>query len=330
MSNKEQGSFRPLISENPAVKEVVRMAELAASSDINILLTGESGTGKNMVARAIHETSLRQSGPFIPVNCLAIPDTLIESELFGHEKGAFTDARSLKKGSFETANGGTLYLDEIGDMSLIAQGKILQAIEEFCYRRVGGEELIVFNARLISATNRDLAKRIEQGRFREDLYYRLKEVSLRLPPLRERKEDIPLLITHFVWHFGEMHGKPDLKISKAAVEYLTQYSWPGNVRELENVVKSAVVLCEEKTLFLEHFPFELTSKTGHQTPPEEDLTVNGALKRHIAQVLESTRWNKRKAASILRISRPRLDRYIGKFGIGTLPAARLSSRDVPS
>ena len=311
-----QDFFSALLTESPALQQAVRMAETVAQCDINILITGESGTGKNILARAIHHAGTRHSGPFIAVNCLAIPETLIESELFGHEKGAFTDAHSLKRGSFELANGGTLYLDEIGDMSSSAQGKILQAIEEYSFRRVGGEDLVVLNSRLIAATNRNLTQRIQSGEFREDLYYRLRGICLHLPPLRERREDIPLLIQHFVRYYGEMHGKPDLRISQTALSYLRQYDWPGNVRELENVVKSSVVLCTDKMIFLEHFPFQVSLKTGPpSTGPQEDFSLNGILKRHIADTLEKLRWNKRKAAFALGISRPRLDRYIQKFGL---------------
>ena len=233
----EETGFSSILTQSEAVQEILKTARRAALCDVNILLTGESGTGKNVLSRAIHSLSNRGVGPFVPVNILAIPETLVESEIFGHEKGAFTDAHALKKGSFETANGGTLYLDEIGDMSPSAQGKILQAIEDSCFRRIGGEKLLVFNARVIAATNRDLAKKIEKGEFREDLYYRLKEVCLHLPPLRERKEDIPLLIKHYIRHYCETYGKPELAISKTAMNYLTQYSWPGNVRELEHAVK---------------------------------------------------------------------------------------------
>lgn len=312
---KTEDCFSTLLTESPAVREIIRQAETAAPCDVNVLLTGESGTGKNILARGIHKASNRCSGPFVAVNCLAIPETLVESELFGHEKGAFTDAHALKKGSFESANGGTLYLDEIGDMTPSAQGKILQAIEESSFRRVGGEQLVVFNARLIAATNRDLPTRIERGEFREDLFYRLKEVHLRLPPLRERREDIPLLLDHYVRYYGEIHGKPDLRISKAAMGYLSQYSWPGNIRELENVVKAAVVLCPQDVLFLEHFPFEMVLKKEALAASEEGLSLETVLKMHILRVLDHFRWNKRKTSQALHVSRPRLDRYIRKFGL---------------
>lgn len=200
-------------------------------------------------------------------------------------------------------------------MSALAQGKILHAIEEKHFRRVGGERLTDANVRIISATNRDLKERMAGNQFREDLYYRLKEVSLYLPPLRERKEDIPLLISYFVQHYGGMYGKPKLGISKTALNYLTQYSWPGNIRELENVVKSAVILCADDMLWLEHFPFEMRLKTEFDRRGVEDFTVDSIVKNHILHTLEYFCWNKKRAASALGISRPRLDRQIKRFGL---------------
>jgi len=273
-------------------------------------------TGKNVLAKAIHEHSKWKSGPFVPVNCLAIPDTLIESELFGHEKGAFTDAHALRKGSFEAAHCGTLFLDEIGDMSALAQGKILQAIEDSVYRRVGGEKMLFFNARIIASTNRDLLERIEAGVFRGDLFYRLNEVCLHLPPLRERKEDIPRLLRHFIHYYCQVYARQKLDISKTALNYLTQYHWPGNIRELKNVVKSAVILCSRDMLWLEDFPFQMSLKTrGNGHASDDDYSLDSALKQHITRTLKVQRWNKKRAAKQLGVSRPRLDRYIKKLGL---------------
>jgi DNA-binding NtrC family response regulator len=306
-----------LITDNKAVKDVFKIAEKVASSGVNILLTGESGTGKNMLSRTIHTAGDKKHGPFISVNCLAIPETLIESELFGHEKGAFTDACTLKRGSFEVAHRGTLYLDEIGDMTFSAQGKILQAIEEKHFRRVGGEKLIESDARIISATNQELTERVKDGKFREDLYYRLKEIALHLPPLRDRKEDIPLLLKHYVEQFSETYEKPHLSLSKTALSYLTRYTWPGNIRELKNVVKSAVILCSRDMLWLEDFPFEISLKTGFQTTADHtpDISIDNIIRDHIVRILEKLNWNKMNTAKSLGISRPRLDRYLKKFGI---------------
>lgn len=309
-----KGSFDLIVTENREMKEVVRVAKAVATSDVNILLMGESGTGKNVLAEAIHFASHRRSQPFVSVNCLAIPDTLFESELFGHEKGAFTDAYAQKKGSFELANGGTIYLDEIGDMTHQAQGKILEAIEAKCFRHVGGEQTIHSDVRIIAATNQDLSKRVEQGLFRNDLYYRLKEISLYLPPLRERKEDIPTFIHHFLRFYGESCAKPGLTVSDATLHQLLQYGWPGNVRELRNAVRSAVLLCPGKTLWFEHFPFEVHLKTEFQAEQPEGLSIDGILKWHILKALNYCGWNKKKTAECLKISRPRLHRYIQKYG----------------
>lgn len=308
--------FNTILSASPAIKAVIKTAQKVALADVNVLITGESGTGKNVLAKAIHQASQRKSGPFVALNCMAMPDTLIESELFGHEKGAFTDAHALKRGSFELADHGTLFLDEIGDMSGPAQGKILQAIEDRKFHRLGSEKTIDTDTRLISATNRDLKKKMEEGGFREDLYYRLREVSLYLSPLRERKEDIPLLVQHFVRLYAKEFKKPNLKISDVVMSYLSQYPWPGNVRELKNVIKSAVVLCPQDTLWLEHFPFEMQMKTSKDLAGGvSDFSLDAILKRHVEAALLHFEWNKKKAAAALGISRPRLDRYLSKFQI---------------
>jgi transcriptional regulator with PAS, ATPase and Fis domain len=310
-----KAGFDVITTENAKMKDVIRVARQIAPSEANILLTGESGTGKNLISQAIHSESSRRAGPFILVNCLALPETLVESELFGHEKGAFTDAYAQRKGSFEFADAGTLYMDEIGDMSHSAQGKILEAIETKHFRRVGGGEFIHSDVRIIAATNRNLNWKMEQGEFREDLYYRLNEVSLHLPPLRERREDIPQLLNHFIRVYGDVCGKPGLAISKSALEHLTRYNWPGNVRELRNVVQAACLLCDGKTLWLEHFPFEIRLKPEFQADAPEDHSVDQILKRHVLSVLQSSGWNKKKAAASLGVSRPRLDRYIKKFNL---------------
>ncbi|MDP3919357.1 MAG: sigma-54 dependent transcriptional regulator [Candidatus Omnitrophota bacterium] len=319
----ELGDFSSIITTDPKVTAVIRIAEKIAASDVNILLTGESGTGKNILSKAIHGASKRFAGPFVPVNCLAIPDSLVESELFGHEKGAFTDAKISKMGYFQSADRGTIFLDEIGDMTHAAQGKMLQIIEDRQFKKVGGEKLISCDVRIIAATNKNLAESIEKGEFREDLYYRLREVSLHLPALRDRREDVLLLIRHYVKHFCEVYEKPGLTISDTALNYLAQHDWPGNIRELRNVVKSAVVLCNENTLWLEHFPFEIRlqkkeSAHGETTRPEnpmEDFSVDTLMRKHVTETLSHFTWNKKKTAGALGISRPRLDRYIKKFDL---------------
>jgi transcriptional regulator with PAS, ATPase and Fis domain len=323
MQFEVQGNFGPVLTQNQRMKEVIKTVAKVAPSECNILITGESGTGKNLLARAIHAASKRSKNHFVSVNCIAIPDTLIEAELFGHEKGAFTDACQLKRGYFELAQEGSIFLDEIGDMSAPAQGKILQAVEEKKIRRVGGETSLGCDVRVIAATNQNLPDKVRTGAFREDLFYRLNEVTIHLPPLRERKEDLSFLIKHFVDCYGKMYAKPQLKISDAALNQLIQYPWPGNFRELKNVIKSAVLLCQQDVMWLENFPFELTLKKGYEpvmgrVPEEsqpEDYSVEVCLKKHIVSVLKQNGWNKKNAAAALHISRPRLDRYIHKWNL---------------
>lgn len=319
IGNEVQGNFGPILTQNPQMKEVIKTVARVANTNANVLIIGESGTGKNLLSRAIHNASSRHKGPYVAVNCISVSDTLIESELFGHEKGSFTGAYQSKQGYFEASNGGTIFLDEIGDMSPLAQGKILQIVDEKKFRRVGSEKLIQTDTRVVSATHRDLTEKITQGKFREDLFYRLSEVTIHVPPLRERKEDIPLLIRHFVSCYGQMYGKPNLKISDAAVDYLSQYRWPGNFREMKHVIKSAVLLCPQDTVWLEHFPFEITPthnfqlSQGESPTSSQDLSLENFLQKHILRSLLSYHWNKRKTAAALEISRPRLDRYIEKY-----------------
>ncbi len=234
-----------MIGESTAIMEVKNMIEKVAPTDARVLITGENGTGKELVAHWLHEKSPRAKGPFIEVNCAAIPSELIESQLFGHEKGAFTSAFKSRKGDFEKAHGGTLFLDEIGDMSLSAQAKVLRALQENKIVRVGGEKMIPVDVRIIAATNKDLKEEIKNGKFREDLFHRLSVIPIKVPPLRERQEDIPLLIHHFLNIFREEAGKTTLNISPEAVEYLTKLHWPGNIRELRNVVERIVILSND-------------------------------------------------------------------------------------
>ena len=234
-----------MIGESAAIMEVKNMIEKVAPTDARVLITGENGTGKELVAHWLHEKSPRAKGPFIEVNCAAIPSELIESQLFGHEKGAFTSAIKSRKGDFEKAHGGTLFLDEIGDMSLSAQAKVLRALQENKIVRVGGEKMIPVDVRIIAATNKDLKEEIKNGKFREDLFHRLSVIPIKVPPLRERQEDIPLLIHHFLNIFREEAGKTTLNISPEAVEYLTKLHWPGNIRELRNVVERIVILSND-------------------------------------------------------------------------------------
>src|SRR5262245_4472770 len=231
-----------LLGRSPAMRQVYRTIERMAASHVNVLISGESGTGKELVARAIHDLGARAKGPFVAINCAAIPETLIESELFGHEKGAFTDAAERRIGRFEQAKGGTLFLDEIGELQQGVQAKLLRALQERTIERIGGREPISVDARLVAATNRHLAKEVADGRFRNDLYYRIHVVSVALPPLRERREDVKLLAEEFLGRAGTQVGRPGLKLSRSALGTLERYSWPGNVRELENAIEHAVAL----------------------------------------------------------------------------------------
>jgi len=245
---KKIGQINSIIGQSNAIQKIKEMVYKVAPTDARVLILGESGTGKELVARAIHELSLRAQGPFVEVNCAAIPGELIESQLFGHEKGAFTSAIKQRKGDFEVAHGGTLFLDEIGDMSLSAQAKVLRALQENKIVRVGGEKEIPVDVRVIAATNKDLAEEIKQGRFREDLYHRLAVIIIEVPPLRERKEDIPLLVEYFAEQICSAYGKPVKTFSADAIEKLQSFQWPGNIRELRNVIERLIILGGDEIL----------------------------------------------------------------------------------
>ncbi|HNS17575.1 MAG TPA: sigma-54 dependent transcriptional regulator [Bacteroidales bacterium] len=234
-----------MVGESPAIQHVKEMIERVASTDARVLITGKNGTGKELVARWLHEKSKRSFGPFIEVNCAAIPSELIESVLFGHEKGSFTSAIKQRKGDFEQANGGTLFLDEIGDMSLSAQAKVLRALQENRIMRVGGEKDIAVDVRIIAATNKDLMEEIRRGNFREDLYHRISVILINVPELKDRKDDIPLIADHFLKMICENEGKPQMSFSSEALEELKTYPWTGNVRELRNVVERLAILCDQ-------------------------------------------------------------------------------------
>ncbi|HXC69946.1 MAG TPA: sigma-54 dependent transcriptional regulator, partial [Pyrinomonadaceae bacterium] len=243
--------FAHLMGTSQALERVLKQARSVAATSATVLLSGENGTGKEMVARAIHQESPRGSGPFVAVSCAALPEALIESELFGHEKGAFTSATQMHKGRFELADGGTLFLDEIGDLSAAVQVKLLRVLQEREFERVGGTKTLPVDIRLIAATNRDLEKEVAQGRFRQDLFFRLNVVPLVLPPLRERPDDIPILAAHFASKSAQKYGQPTPELEPALVEVLLDYNWPGNVRELENLIERLVVLSNTTTLGLE-------------------------------------------------------------------------------
>ena len=292
------------VGSGPAMHEVTAMINSVAQSRSTVLITGESGTGKELAARAIHFKSKRSVGPFVKINCAALPEGLIESELFGHEKGAFTGAVKQKKGMFENASGGTLLLDEIGEMPLPAQAKLLRVLQEREVHKVGGDEPIEVDVRVIATTNRSLETEIEEGRFREDLYYRLNVISLHLPPLRERLDDLPELVTFFIRKYNRENGFGVDCIDEEGMTVLQKHSWPGNVRELENTIERAVVLTKTGTAGKEMFNFRRSAggqgKAGNDL--EAGMTVAEAEKKLIYRTLESCEQNRTKAADLLGIS----------------------------
>jgi DNA-binding NtrC family response regulator len=306
-----------LVGQSPAMLEVYKLLARVAPSSATVLVSGESGTGKEVVARAIHQSGTNAAGPFVAVNCAAIPENLLESELFGHEKGAFTGAITRKIGRFEQAGNGTLFLDEIADMSLALQAKILRAVQEREIERVGGSETIPVDVRLIAATNRDLQVAIAQGRFREDLYYRLAVVTIRLPRLAERGDDLVLLVAYFARQFAERHGKQVHAISDRALELLRLHSWVGNVRELRNVIERAVIVATDETLRVEHLPDEFRGEeTALADRPEGALLTLAELEaRHMARILAHTNGQIGAAAEILGIHRNTLTRKMKEYGL---------------
>jgi DNA-binding NtrC family response regulator len=306
-----------LVGQSPAMLDVYKLLARVAGSTATVLVQGESGTGKEVVARAIHLNGPKATGAFVAVNCAAIPENLLESELFGHEKGAFTGAITRKIGRFEQATGGTLFLDEIADMSLALQAKILRAVQEREIERVGGGETIPVDVRLIAATNRDLKEAITQGRFREDLYYRLAVVTIRLPRLAERGDDLLLLTAYFVRQFAERYGKQIKGISDRALELLRGHAWVGNVRELRNVIERSVIVAGDDTLRAEHLPEELRGEEAALTdrPQGGLLTLAELEARHIARVLSHTNGQIGAAAEILGIHRNTLTRKMKEYGL---------------
>jgi two-component system nitrogen regulation response regulator NtrX len=304
-----------MIGESEPMKHLWEDIERAAPSQGRVLICGENGTGKELVAAAVHENSPRKKRPFVKLNCAAIPKDLIESELFGHEKGAFTGATTRKEGKFELADTGSLLLDEIGDMSLETQAKLLRVLEENEFEHLGGKNSIKVDVRVISSTNKDLAEEIKEGNFREDLFFRISVIPIEVPPLRERKEDIPLLVDHFVRVFCEENNKAPKEMSEGAVKVLMSYHWPGNVRELKNLVERLVIMTDEKSIKETHVtPLLSEAKVVSADKPLSDL-VESFEKSLIISELRRTAWNVSQAASRLGIDRANLHRKMRRYGI---------------
>jgi two-component system NtrC family response regulator len=312
--------FSSLIGNSKKMRDVFAVASQVARRDSTVLITGESGTGKELLAKAIHQNSLRSGKPFIAVNCGALPETLVESELFGHTKGAFTGAAGDRAGKFETANEGTIFLDEVGELPLNVQVKLLRVLQEREVDKLGSSHPVKVNVRIIAATNRDLKAQLEDGDLREDLYYRLSVVTVELPPLRERREDIPALTAHFLKRFSERYNTGRLTLADDALELLRKYNWPGNIRELENVIERMSVLAADTQIRAADLPAEVrTSRTRIGSIglklPDEGISLEEVEKEILVLALEKQSWNQTRAARYLNISRKTLIYRMEKFGL---------------
>ena len=310
-----------LVGASPAMHQVYDLIDQVSVTDATVLITGESGTGKEVVARAIHERSRRKAGPFVAINCAAVPEALLESELFGHAKGAFTDAKQSRQGLFQQANGGTLFLDEIGEMALALQPKLLRAIQERKVRPVGAESEVPVDVRLVAATNRDLEEMVEEKRFREDLYYRINVIHIPLPPLRARGGDVLLLAHHMLRHYAAVFDKKVVGLSPAAAERLVAYDWPGNVRELGNCLERAVALAHFEEIRVEDLPEKVRNRQNVRSPAlsadaPELLTLEEVERRHVLRVLEACEGNRTDAAKLLGLDRKTLYRKLLRWGVG--------------
>jgi two-component system nitrogen regulation response regulator NtrX len=315
------GERTEIIGESDVMRRLREHIATAAPSTGRVLIHGENGSGKELVARAIHALSARREAPFVEVNCAAIPEELIESELFGHERGAFTGALARRRGKFETADSGTVFLDEIGDMSLKTQAKVLRALEEQAFERVGGRETLKVDVRVIAASNRDLPSLIAQGAFREDLFYRLNVIPIEVPPLRQRKEDLPLLVAHFITLFSAENGKRPKTISVEALAYFLSYDWPGNVRELRNMVERLVIMSPRDVIGPENLPPPLRPRDAEPTTDDglRERTLKEAReafeRAYILSELRANEWNMTRTAERLGIERSHLYRKLKAYGI---------------
>ncbi|GAB4176175.1 MAG: sigma-54 dependent transcriptional regulator [Geothermobacteraceae bacterium] len=321
---QQLGKDVEIIGTSAAIQELKRQIDVAAPTSGWVLITGENGTGKELVARSIHAKSKRAKGPFVEVNCAAIPEELIESELFGHEKGAFTGATSARRGKFDQANGGTLFLDEIGDMSLKTQAKILRILQERKFERVGGNRTIEVDVRVVAATNKNLEAEIEAGNFREDLYYRLNVLPFHVPPLRERREDIPMLADHFLRYFCSQESRDSKSLDRDALEALMNYNWPGNVRELKNIIERLVIMVADPVITRAHLPSGIVRARdeGHKSvlaSLDGDASFRTAReefeKEFLLRKLQEYDWNISRTAVAIEMERSNLHKKIKAYGI---------------
>ncbi len=335
-----QGHFHELLGSSPAMLEIFAMVRRVGPCDVNVHITGETGTGKELLARAIHQMSPRSSNPLVAFSCANLPESLVEDELFGHEKGAFTGAIQMRQGRIEGANHGTLFLDEIGDMGLGLQPKILRVLQEKSFQRIGSNKTVAADVRVICATNRNLREMVAEGKFREDLYYRLNVVEIHLPPLRDRRDDIPILVHHFIEKCAERFNRKQLRVSRSAMSALEQHNWPGNVRELENVIQRAMVLADGETLELSHLPLllrepaqKLPVQLPHNILPavveesvaEDDLSapidssyeeqIRSFKRSLVLRTLRQNGWRKADTARALGVARGYLHRLINQLEI---------------
>jgi len=315
-----------MVGKTPVISQLQEEIRRVAATNASVLITGENGTGKELVARAIHHWSPRREKPFVEINCAAIPEELIESELFGHEKGAFTGAVAQKKGKFDLADGGTIFLDEIGDMSLKTQAKVLRILQERTFERVGGTRTIEVDVRVVAATNKDLSEEIRAGNFREDLFYRLNVVPFTVPPLRERRDDIPLLVEHFLVVFAQREGQERKKMLPEAVELLKHYNWPGNVRELRNIIERLVIMTPGKVITPDQIPDSIggaaAGRDGQAHRPGSTQEINSLReareefeREFIVQKLEEHGWNISRTAEAIELERSNLYRKMKSYGI---------------
>ncbi len=312
--------FENLIGQSKKMRNVLEICSRVAPRDSTVLLTGESGTGKEVLAKAIHQNSLRADKPFVAVNCGALPESLAESELFGHRKGSFTGALSDRAGKFESANQGTIFLDEVAELPLNLQVKLLRVVQEHEIDKIGYPQPIKVNVRILAATNRDLTKLVEDRALREDLYYRLSVIVIEVPPLRERRDDIPLLVDHFLGRLAEQYNQPRLKLSDEAMEVMMRYDWPGNVRQLENQIERLVTLASSNVIAVEDLPGELR-ETGSRVSrirlalPDDGIDLEEVEREILLQALEKNDWNQTRAAQYLNITRKTLIYRMEKFGL---------------